>query len=540
MLASLWVVSAGGGWRGSSRVVGLSLIALLLAALLAVSPRTEAQAQDQYEETVWSTTLNVQTLVATLRGCDNTASSTGRKCFNRLSGGDGASFVFNGVTYHIRRLFVAGSRLQISFSLSAERNAPHVDPPALLRASGTLHVGANSYDLSDAVSGSNTIYWENAGISWSTNQQVQLRLTWTFDRPTTVSLTADGPLVEGGGPVTVTATVDRPVSTRVHVRLGGTATFGGSMKETSALNAGALALLRRVAPNHRLLNLPPPAGSDYWTPGEGIFRTHGVGQLTIPAGATSTSFQITVLPDAVTDPDETVTIDAMLRDPDTTNCVQQVVEGSTQTVCTGWAGLFYGNKAQTLTLTIADRPATAGEQHNAPPLQNQQPEPQPQIPPPAEPQPQQGDPNPQPESAEPEPDPGPQPESEPQPAPEPQPVLQPQQDKPADPVKSQPQLQVREVESPEAVAGLVLTATANTVTATWQAPTSGGVPENYIVQLKAPRGEKGKHRKIDAAKTSTTFRNLTPGATYKIRVRSQNEAGKSKRVKAIITTTPKS
>ena len=364
-----------------------------------------------------------------------------------------------------------------------------------------------------------------------------------FDRPSIVSLTANGPLVEGGGPVTITATVDRPVAinTGVHVRLGGTATFGGSMKETAALNAGALALLRRVVPNHRLLNLPPPAGSDYWTPNEGIDRTHGVGQLTIPAGQTSVSFKITVLPDAITDPNETVTINAMLRDPDTTNCVQQVVEGNTQTVCTGWAGLFFGDKAQTLTLTIADRPATAGEQNNAPPQQNQ-PEPQPQVPEPAEPQPQLGDPQPEPadpqsrpESADPEPAPGPQPEPQ-QGVREPQPVLQPQQAQPADPVELQPQLQVREVELPEAVADLVLTATANTVTVTWQAPTSGGVVDNYIVQLKPVDGGKGKNRRVDAAKTSTTFRNLTPNVTYKIRVRTQNNTGKSPRLTATITT----
>ena len=367
-----------------------------------------------------------------------------------------------------------------------------------------------------------------------------------FNPPAIMSLTASGPLVEGGAPVTVTAMFDRPVSlvdSGLHLRLGGTATFGGSMKETAALNAGALALLRRVAPNHRLLNLPPPTGSDYWTPGEGISVTHGVGQLTIPAGQTTVSFKITVLPDAVTDPGETVTVDAMLRGPDDPpNCVT----GEGGTVCTGWAGRFFGEPAETLTLTIADRPATAGEQNNSPP-QNQ-PEPQPQIPQPAEPQPQLGDPDPQPESADLEPKPGPnpqpkladpQPEPDPQPGePEPQPVLQPQQAPPDDPVEPQPQLQVHEVESPDAVTDLVLTATANTVTATWQAPTTGGVPENYIVQLKAPRGEKSKHRKIDAAKTSTTFRNLKPDTTYKIRVRSQNNTGKSKRVAAIITTPP--
>ena len=367
-----------------------------------------------------------------------------------------------------------------------------------------------------------------------------------FDRPTTVSLRASGPLVEGGAPVTVTATVDRPVAvdTGVHVRLGGTATFGGSMKETAALNAGALALLRRVAPNHRLLNLPPPTGSDYWTPGEGISVTHGVGQLTIPAGQTTVSFKITVLPDAVTDPGETVTVDAMLRGPDDPpNCVT----GEGGTVCTVWAGRFYGEPAETLTLTIADRPATAGEQHNSPPTQNQQPQPQPQIPQPAEPQPQTGQPQPepagpQPESGEPEPSPNPVPQPEPEPQqgdPDPQPVTQPQQAQPVDPVERQPQLQTREPTAPGPVVELTLDAHPKRITVTWQAPTSGDTANNYIVHLKSVDGGKSKHRRINATKTTTTFRNLKPDTTYRVWVRATNDTGKGPRVAANIATPPK-
>ena len=374
--------------------------------------------------------------------------------------------------------------------------------------------------------------------------------------PSIVLLRADGPLVEGGGPVTITATFDNPTRDDggLHLNLGGTATFGGSQKETNALNAGALALLRRVAPNHRLLNLPPPAGSDYWTPQQGISKhtssssVQGVGEIAVPAGSRTASFEITVLPDAVTDPNETITIDAMLRGPDDPpNCVQ----GEGGTVCTVWAGRFYGEPAETLTLTIADRPATAGEQQNSPPPQNQQPQPQPQIPQPANPQPQLADPqpqsadpqpepnpSPQPQLADPQPqsaDPGPQPQPDPQPqqgVPEPQPVPQAQQGVP-DP---QPQQQVQEVELPHAVTDLVLTATAKTVTASWQAPTTSAVVDKYIVQLKAPRGEKGKNRRVDGTKTTTTFRNLTPGVTYKIKVRALNDAGKSQRVTATVTT----
>ena len=186
--------------------------------------------------------------------------------------------------------------------------------------------------------------------------------------------------------------------------------------------------------------------------------------------------------------------------------------------------------------------ATAGEQHNSPPTQNQQPQPQPQpqIPSPAEPQPQTG--QPQPESGEPEPAPNPVPQPEPepvepQPEPEPQPQLQ-EQPQQTDPESQPQQQQTQEVASPAVVTGLVLTATANSVTASWQAATTGAVVDKYIVQLKAPRGEKGKNRRVDGTKTTTTFRNLTPGVTYKIKVRALNDAGKSQRVTATVTTPP--
>lgn len=346
-----------------------------------------------------------------------------------------------------------------------------------------------------------------------------------YPPPTGFYFSTSGDLIEGGR-VTITATLNSRavVNTGVVVDLGGTATFGGSQTETSAISDAARALLRRVAPNHQLLNLQPPAGSDYWTPGEGISVTHGVGQLTIPVGDTTVSFEITVLTDSVTDPSETVTIDGMLRGPDSDpNCVQEVGEGNTQTVCSVWAGRFFGEPAETLTLTIADRPATAGEQSNAPPPQNrplQQTVPQPQ--------------QPEPQSSDPQPAPAPQ-----RVDPEPQPVLQPQQARSADPQReSQPQLQIREPTAPGPISGLSLDPHSKRLTVTWQAPTTGGAADNYVVHLKAVGKSKSRHRKINANKTTITFRNLKPGKTYRISVRAINNAGKSKRVSATVTTPP--
>ena len=105
----------------------------------------------------------------------------------------------------------------------------------------------------------------------------------------------------------------------------------------------------------------------------------------------------------------------------------------------------------------------------------------------------------------------------------------------------EPERQVQEpqVELPGPVAGLLSEATADSVTVSWRAPESGGAPDNYIVHLKPAGGGKGKGKvhRPKAPKTSTTFRNLKGGATYKVWVRAQNAGGKGERAHADITLT---
>ncbi len=91
------------------------------------------------------------------------------------------------------------------------------------------------------------------------------------------------------------------------------------------------------------------------------------------------------------------------------------------------------------------------------------------------------------------------------------------------------------VEIPGPVVGLLLEATTDSVTVSWQAPESGGPPDRYIVHIKNMDTGKGKDRKVAAGKTTTTFRNLKAGATYRVWVRAQNEAGKGERVHDRIT-----
>ena len=90
---------------------------------------------------------------------------------------------------------------------------------------------------------------------------------------------------------------------------------------------------------------------------------------------------------------------------------------------------------------------------------------------------------------------------------------------------------------PGPVVGLELTATADTVTVSWQAPETGGTPNGYIVHLRPQDGETGSGRTKTpkAKKTQVPFENVKPGQTYQVWVRAQNEAGKGERVHASIT-----
>ena len=84
---------------------------------------------------------------------------------------------------------------------------------------------------------------------------------------------------------------------------------------------------------------------------------------------------------------------------------------------------------------------------------------------------------------------------------------------------------------PGPVVGLELSATADSLTVSWQAPEVGGVPKGYIVHIKPEAGRKGsgKTKRPKAKKTAVTFGNLDEGTTYAVWVRARNEAGKGER-----------
>ena len=104
-----------------------------------------------------------------------------------------------------------------------------------------------------------------------------------------------------------------------------------------------------------------------------------------------------------------------------------------------------------------------------------------------------------------------------------------------DDTPEQQQQTAEPVEIPGPVVGLLLEAATESVTVSWQAPASGGAPERYIAHIRNLDTGKGKDRKVAAGKTTTTFRNLKAGATYRVWVRAQNDAGKGARVHARVT-----
>ncbi len=90
---------------------------------------------------------------------------------------------------------------------------------------------------------------------------------------------------------------------------------------------------------------------------------------------------------------------------------------------------------------------------------------------------------------------------------------------------------------PGPVTALELTATADSVTVSWQPPDGGVAPKRYVVHLRPEGGGtgSGKTKNPKAKKTRVVFDNLDSGATYKVWVRAQSKEGKGDRVSATIT-----
>ena len=106
-------------------------------------------------------------------------------------------------------------------------------------------------------------------------------------------------------------------------------------------------------------------------------------------------------------------------------------------------------------------------------------------------------------------------------------------------VKDAPELIVTIVDddAPGPVGAVTLTATADSLTASWTAPASGGV-ESYTVHLNpvdAADGMSTQTAEVEAGETTVTFNNLESGTAYQVKVLSRNDAGKSEWTTSRIT-----
>ena len=241
--------------------------------------------------TIWSATLTVRDVAfdpsSPEKGCNNGVTNTAHKCrtSSTLSDDD---FTLGGNTIRVVKL----REFEIENKLNLELAG--TIPAAF--SNYVLRIGSTTYPISSATkvtTSSGTRYEWSKTPTWTVGSSVPVSLEVSVpaaDQPElTLSATDTAPR-EGGGPVTVTATLSRTVGNEVQVNvlLRGTATFGdGSPTEAS--------------------------GPDYRAPGFGEGSSDSVQAielLTIPAGQTSASFTVHIVDDAHNDNGETIEIEA--------------------------------------------------------------------------------------------------------------------------------------------------------------------------------------------------------------------------------------
>ena len=233
-------------------------------------------------------------------------------------------FSFEGVSYGIMMLEDLPQVNQVYFALNGRFRDN-------LKRYGTLVIGSRSFRLQDAtisnIGGSGDGVFDNLAkwpattrLGWSAGDQIPVKLVYAPPEPTSLTLSAtDTAPREGGGPVTVTATLDRPagVETHVNVLLRGTATWREGNWPDARPHVQQPPGAPRGDGSEALA-----AGADYWTPAPAdIERGFWFGEsssgsvqagalLTIPAGQRSASFEVRILDDAHNDNGETIEIEA--------------------------------------------------------------------------------------------------------------------------------------------------------------------------------------------------------------------------------------
>ncbi len=341
----------------------LPVLALLFGALglFAAAP---AAAQTP----IWSATLTVDESGGFF-GCDNNDASQDN-CSVALTDDD---IVRGGVTHQVTRLYYFVSSGVHVVLLTT-------NPGAVSRFAGLeLHLGTTRLTVGSSPAGS--FRWEGVNPQWTDNQQVAVSLVDPTVEPPPDSLTlsaSDTMPREGGGPVTVTATVGRIYSNEVqlNVLLRGTATWG----EGNWPGARPHVQLPPGTPRgdgSRAL----ASGADYWTPApDGVERGFWFGGgssgssgsiqagalLKIPRGQRSASFTVAVLDDAHEDSGETIGIEVQAYEniPYTATFTGDghdfCIQGQTCTTPASWMKHLTGASGA-LTLTIQNHEGAEAE-----------------------------------------------------------------------------------------------------------------------------------------------------------------------------------
>ena len=92
------------------------------------------------------------------------------------------------------------------------------------------------------------------------------------------------------------------------------------------------------------------------------------------------------------------------------------------------------------------------------------------------------------------------------------------------------------IDPPGPVSNMSLSATSDSVTVSWDAPTTGGAVDGYIVRIvRKGGGGDGAVKRPGSGQTAVTFSGLNSGTTYEVWVRGQNADGKGDRVHAEMT-----
>ncbi len=183
------------------------VLAAALVALAAVLVHDARPAQAQ-SNTIWSATLTVGG--TNIIGCLEPVSNN--RCSDKLTSN---SFTFGGVRYQVTRLYLSSGDLYLVLN----KRIPAVLKAQSLRLDGVEFLGSEAHLGSSDAGSNDLLVWQgnSNAPSWSAGDTVQVSLEFV---PPEVTVSASGPLREGGPPVRVRFNLNRPAPTNLHATLG--------------------------------------------------------------------------------------------------------------------------------------------------------------------------------------------------------------------------------------------------------------------------------------------------------------------------------